>query len=241
MSAMSSEEQKEQLKSFAKTYAMPITLGIAIALCAFLGWEWYQKRDAANSANLTVQYQNLLGQAESAAEDNKVYSKIMTDGKKLVADNPNSSQALQTQLLMAKLAFDKKDYATANSILTATQNVKVDDEGLVAIAKLHLAYTQIAQNQLDNALKTLDGVKLEAFIPSIEETKGDVYLAQNKPDAAKKSYQLAWDVLLKRQQPRELLQIKLANLGVLVEDPTIQTPILAPTQQAPASSPSESS
>jgi predicted negative regulator of RcsB-dependent stress response len=240
MSAMSDDEQKEQLKSFAKSYALPIVAGIVIALGAFFAWQWYQQRSQINAANLTVQYQNLLNQAETAAQDGKVYSKLMADGDKLVAEHPNSTQALQAQLLMAKLAFDKKDYAKANSILTATQNSKIDDQGLVAIAKLHLAYTQMAQNQLDAALKTLEGVKLEAFVPSIEETKGDIYVAQHKFDAAKKAYQQAWDVLVKRQQPRELLQIKLANLGVLVEDPKIQSPILTPTQQAPASSPSES-
>ncbi|KAA8733262.1 tetratricopeptide repeat protein [Acinetobacter qingfengensis] len=240
MSAMTDEEQKEQFKSFAKSYVLPIVAGILIALCAFFGWEWYQKRHTVNAANLTVQYQNLLNQSEAAAEDENAYKKIMADGNKIVADSPNTVQALQAQLLMAKLAFDKKDYATANKILSAAQNVKIEDEGLIAIAKLHLAYTQIAQNQLDTALKTLDGIKVDAFTPSVSEAKGDIYAAQNKTEDAKKAYQQAWDVLVKRQQPRELLQIKLANLGVLVEDPKIETPVLTPTQQMPASSPSES-
>ncbi len=38
----------------------------------------------------------------------------------------------QTQLLMAKLAYDKADYASAEKALKKVENSKVDDDGLVA-------------------------------------------------------------------------------------------------------------
>ncbi len=42
----------------------------------------------------------------------------------------------------------------------------------------------------------------------------------------KKAYQAAWDSLLERKQERQILQIKLESVGVLVEDPQIERPIL---------------
>ncbi|ETQ92698.1 hypothetical protein P670_0372 [Acinetobacter baumannii UH5707] len=45
-------------------------------------------------------------------------------------------------------------------------------------------------------------------------------------DSAKKAYQAAWDSLLERKQERQILQIKLESVGVLVEDPQIERPIL---------------
>ena len=41
-----------------------------------------------------------------------------------------------------------------------------------------------------------------------------------------KAYQAAWDSLLERKQERQILQIKLESVGVLVEDPQIERPIL---------------
>lgn len=240
MTAMTDDEQKEQLKSFGKRYGSPIVTGVLLALAGFFGWQWYQKNNDVTSSNLTVQYQNLLNQSALAANDEASYKKVSTDANKLVAEHPDSVQAIQSQLLLAKLAFDKKDYVTASKILTQAKTSKIKDEGLSAIVSLHLAYSQTAQNQLDAALKTLDDIKVEAFIPSVSEAKGDIFVAQNKTEDAKKSYQQAWDILVKREQPRELLQIKLANLGVLVEDPKIESPVLTPTQPVPESSSSES-
>lgn len=239
MTAMTDDEQKEKLSSFVKRYGSPIVTGVLLALCVFFGWQWWDKKQTVGSSNLTVQYQNLLNQSQLATVDDASYKKLTADGNKIVQENPDSAQAVQTQLLLAKLAFDKKDYAAANKILTQAETSKVKDEGLKSIVKLHLAYTQVAQEQLDAALKTLDGINNEAFIPSVAEAKGDIYVAKNDFEAAKKAYQQAWEVLVKREQPRELLQIKLANLGVLVEDPKIESPVLTPSQ-ASANIPSES-
>ncbi len=43
---------------------------------------------------------------------------------------------------------------------------------------------------------------------------------------AKKSYQSAWNELLEQKQDRQILQIKLESVGVLVEDADIERPIL---------------
>ena len=45
-------------------------------------------------------------------------------------------------------------------------------------------------------------------------------------DDAKKAYQSAWDTLVERKQERQILQIKLESVGVLVDDPEIERPVL---------------
>ncbi|MEL4712495.1 tetratricopeptide repeat protein, partial [Acinetobacter baumannii] len=59
-----------------------------------------------------------------------------------------------------------------------------------------------------------------------EELRGDIFVAKKDIDSAKKAYQAAWDSLLERKQERQILQIKLESVGVLVEDPQIERPIL---------------
>ncbi|MFW2121357.1 tetratricopeptide repeat protein, partial [Enterobacter cloacae complex sp.6730051] len=65
-----------------------------------------------------------------------------------------------------------------------------------------------------------------AFKATVVELRGDNFVAKKDIDSAKKAYQAAWDSLLERKQERQILQIKLESVGVLVEDPQIERPIL---------------
>ena len=94
------------------------------------------------------------------------------------------------------------------------------------VVKLRLADAQLAQKKYDAALKTLTAVTEPAFKATAEELRGDIYVAKKDTAAAAKAYQSAWDTLLERKQERQLLQIKLESVGVLVEDPEIERPIL---------------
>jgi len=49
---------------------------------------------------------------------------------------------------------------------------------------------------------------------------------KNDIASARKAYQSAWDALAERKKERQILQIKLESVGVLVDDPEIERPIL---------------
>ena len=84
----------------------------------------------------------------------------------------------------------------------------------------------MAQDKFDAALKSLSAVTDPAFKATADEARGDVYVAKNDIENAKKAYMSAWDGLLERQQERQILQIKLESVGVLVDDPEIERPVL---------------
>ncbi|WP_313041996.1 YfgM family protein [Acinetobacter sp.] len=224
MSALSEEEQLDNLKSFAKKYGSAIVSGILIALIAFFGWEYWQKKTLAESQMQTAKVQQLMDDAQSATGD--AFTQLSATADKIVKEAPDSPQAIQTQLLMAKLAYDNADYANAEKALKKVENSKVDDAGLVQLVKLRLAYAQLAQKKFDEALKTLEAVKEPAFQATADEARGDVYVAKNDIENAKKVYQSAWDALVERQEERQILQIKLESVGVLVDDPEIERPII---------------
>ena len=224
MSALSEEEQLDNLKSFAKKYGSAIVSGILIALIAFFGWEYWQKKTLAESQMQTAKVQQLMDDAQSATGD--AFTQLSATADKIVKEAPDSPQAIQTQLLMAKLAYDKADYANAEKALKKVENSKVDDAGLIQLVKLRLAYAQLAQKKFDQALKTLEAVKEPAFQATADEARGDVYVAKNDIENAKKVYQSAWDALVERQEERQILQIKLESVGVLVDDPEIERPII---------------
>ena len=198
--------------------------GILIALIAFFGWEYWQKKNLAVSQTETAKVQQLMDSARTVQGD--AFSQLSTAADSIMKESPDSVQAIQAQLVMAKLAYDKADYANAEKALKKVENAKDGDAGLLQVVKLRLAYAQLAQKKYDEALKTLTAVNDPAFKATAEEARGDIYVAKNDIENAKKAYQNAWNTLVERKEERQILQIKLESVGVLVDDPEIERPIL---------------
>ncbi|EET80940.1 YfgM family protein [Acinetobacter radioresistens] len=227
MNALSDEDQLDNLKSFTKKYGSAIISGILIALIAFFGWEYWQKKTLAENQMRTAKVQQLMDEARNVnSQDINALNALSQSADKIVKEAPDSVHALQAQFVMAKQAYDRGDYAAAEKALKRVEATKLKDEGLVHVLKLRLAYAQLAQNKYDAALKTLADVTDPAFKATAEEARGDVYVAKNDIASARKAYQSAWDALAERKKERQILQIKLESVGVLVDDPEIERPIL---------------
>lgn len=224
--SLSDEEQLDQIKSFAKKYGSAMISGILIALIAFFGWEYWQKKNLAEAQNQTAKVQKLMDEAKAVSGQPNALATVSEAADKIVKDDADSVQAIQTQFILAKLAYDKQDYAAAEKALKKVENSKVKDAGLLQIVKIRLANSQLAQKKYDDALKTLSTVTEPAFKATADELRGDIYVAKKDNASARKAYQSAWDNLLERKQERQLLQIKLESVGVLVDDPEIERPIL---------------
>ena len=230
---MTDQEQLDTAKSFFKKYGSAMISGVLIALIAFFGWEYWKKKDTAEAQIQTAKVQLLIDEARAAESDPKVATALAASADKLVKEDPNSVHALQAQMVMAKYAFDQKDYAKAERELKKIENTELKDEGLKQVVKISLADAQLAQKKYDEALKTLSTVTLPAFKTTVEEAKGDIYVAKNDIENAKKSYQNAWNNLIETKQERQILQIKLESVGVLVDDLEIERPIVEVQSEQP--------
>ncbi|WP_298142106.1 tetratricopeptide repeat protein [uncultured Acinetobacter sp.] len=227
MSALSDEEQLNSLKNNTKKYSSTVISGVLIALIAYSGWTYWQNNQQGEAQLQTAKVQQLMDQAAIVdVKDDNAWNSLTKTADEIVKNYPDSVQAIQTQLMLAKLAFERNDYATAEKALMKVENAKVDDQGLIHVVKLRLAYSQLAQDKFDAALKSLSAVTDPAFKATADEARGDVYVAKNDIENAKKAYMSAWDGLLERQQERQILQIKLESVGVLVDDPEIERPVL---------------
>lgn len=227
MSALSDEEQLNSLKNNTKKYSSTVISGVLIALIAYSGWTYWQNKQQGEAQLQTAKVQQLMDQAATVdVKDDNAWNSLTKTADEIVKNYPDSVQAIQTQLMLAKLAFERNDYATAEKALIKVENAKVDDQGLIHVVKLRLAYSQLAQDKFDAALKSLSAVTDPAFKATADEARGDVYVAKNDIENAKKAYMSAWDGLLERQQERQILQIKLESVGVLVDDPEIERPVL---------------
>lgn len=228
MSAMTEEEQLDSLKSFFQKYGSKLFSGILIALIALFGWQYWSKNKAADGQMQTAKVQQLMDEAQNVGTNQNAFLALAATADKIVKEDPNSAQAIQTQLVLAKLAYEKADYPGAERELNKVEGSKVKDEGLIAIVHIALADAQSAQKKYDEALKSLDKVTLPAFKATADEARGDIYVAKNDTENAKKYYQSAWNTLVERKQERQLLQIKLQSVGVLVDNPDLELPIIQP-------------
>lgn len=106
------------------------------------------EENLAEDQTNTAKVQQLMDEARAAEGDDKAFQNLSTTADKIVKEAPDSVQAIQTQFLMAKLAYDQGDYAGAEKALKKVENSKVDDAGLMQVLKLRLAYAQLAQRNM---------------------------------------------------------------------------------------------
>lgn len=233
MSAVHDAEQLENAKAFFNSYGKPILLGVVIALAGYGGWTYWQNSQEADAQLNTVKIQKLINET-SQIDDTTTLAGFVDTANQISKDSPNSVHAIQAQFIIADKAYQRKDYATAEQALAQVANSKNDDEGLVAIAKLRLANAQVAQEKYDDALAVLNGISVAEFKATAEERKGDIFVAKNDIESAKIAYQTAWDHFIQREdnQDSRLLRMKLESVGILVEAPVVELPVIQDTTTA---------
>lgn len=225
MSSVHDAEQVENAKALFQNYGKPVLGGLIIAVLGYVGWTYWQTSQTTKAQTNTAKVQQLMNDTANL-EVTAALSGFVETANEITQDAPNSVQAIQAQLLIANKAYARKDYVLAEQALAKVADSSNDDLGLVALVNLRLANAQFAQEKYDEALATLDKIDVAQFVISKEERKGDIYIAKNDVESAKKSYQAAWDAVVAREEDHQLLRMKLESVGVLVESPHIDTPII---------------
>ena len=202
------QEQLDQLKHFWAQYGNLITwLLIAVlgGFAAWNGWNYWQRTQATKAAALFDEIERASG-----AKDAEKIERALADMKDRFG---GTSYAAQGALLAARSLFEagKPDGAKAALAWVAE---KSSDESLQAVARLRLAGVHLEAKAFDEALKVLEAPMSKAYEPLAADRRGDVLMAQGKGDDAKAQYQKAWDGLSNRNEYRQLVQVKLAALGV---------------------------
>jgi len=80
-------------------------------------------------------------------------------------------------------------------------------------ARMRLAKLLLADAKYDEALALLNGVEANVYTASYEQLKGDVHLAAGQVESARTAYNRAMIGMAPEERGRELLQMKLDNLG----------------------------
>lgn len=240
----------KQAMSALKQHGNKIVWAIILVLAGYFGWEYYQKHYAkvdtvaADSYTLISEKNDALAlgrqmpdlDEQTMAELNKEQQALFADIDKLVTEHGKTAYAWQALMIKARQQSDSADHQGAVETLKKASTINLDDEGLSAITTLRLAQATLATKDSDTAMSLANQSLPQAFEPSRQELLGDIYVAKNDTDNAKKAYEMAWGILAERGEERSLLSLKMQALG-MTPAPIIQESVVSqPDQTATAPS-----
>ncbi|HJV73786.1 MAG TPA: tetratricopeptide repeat protein [Noviherbaspirillum sp.] len=200
------QEQLATLKAWWNQYGNLVTWLLIIALAgyaAWSGWNYYQRNQAAQAAQLYGELQKA-----AASKDN---AKVQRAASDMTAKFGRTAYAQMAAFVAAKSAFEADDLNAAK-----TQLRWVIDNGndeYKAIAKIRLAGVLLDEKSYEDGLKLLAGEFPEVFAGTVADRKGDILAAQTKIEEARAAYQLALEKTDEKNPVRQLIQLKLDAIG----------------------------
>ncbi|MDR5834100.1 tetratricopeptide repeat protein [Caballeronia sp. LZ034LL] len=208
---MSYHDEQESIESVKAWWAKWgnattwIVLAVLIVAAGYNGWNFWQRRQAAEASVLYDHLQQAVN-----GPDQALVARMASD----MEDKFGGTAYAQ----MGALAAAKSLYAAGNAAGAKTQLQWVidhaKDDEYKQIAKLRLALVLLDEKNYDAGLKLLADAPLDAFKGVIADRRGDLLAAQGKRDDARASYKVALDTLPANDtSARQLVQFKLDALG----------------------------
>ena len=201
------QERLDALKDWWERNRVTIlgVLGIVIlVLAGYYGWKYYKNQLNVEAEALHKEFGKLVNEHDA--------KKISGAATALIDKYPSTFFATDAALAAAKASFDAKDYEGARKQLQwAVDKGKAE---LRPIAQLRLATVFLEEKKYDDALKTVEAVKEDAYVPLASDLKGDILASKGAKDEARLAYQLAVDKAEARSPLKSAVQVKLDSLGI---------------------------
>jgi len=198
------EERLEAAQKWWKENGQSTIIGVVLGIAAILGWQYWQEHKHAEAEKASALYAELVKSVESNNKDNTEKLAV-----RVQAEFPKTDYALYSGLYQAQLKVQQNDVAAAKQILTKTgENANKE---LSNIAKIRLVRLMLANKEYEQGLELInkiDPASSTSFSSSYDELTGDLYVALNRFDQARTSYQNA----LRNGARSPLLQLKIDDL-----------------------------
>jgi predicted negative regulator of RcsB-dependent stress response len=173
-------EQLDAVRNFFAENGKALVVGVVLGIGALVGWRYWQSSQTSSMMAASQSYQQVdVALASGKAED-------VATAEKFIQANDNS-YGVFAALDLAKHFAEQGDFAKAEQQLVVAQG-HAKDENLLALVNLRLARIQMQEKKLDEALKTLDGVKGEGWMAMMQDVRGDVLLAKGDSKGAREAY-----------------------------------------------------
>lgn len=198
------EERLEAAQRWWKENGQSTIIGIIVGIIAILGVQYWQEYKHGQAEKASAIYADLLKAVDSNAKDS-----IEKLAVQLQTDYPKTDYALYSGLYQAQLKVQQNDLAGAKQILTKVG--ESSNKELSNIAKIRLVRLMLATKEYEQGLELInkiDPASSASYSSVYDELVGDLYVALNRLDQARTSYQTA----LRNGSKSPLLQLKIDDL-----------------------------
>ncbi|MDD5579813.1 MAG: tetratricopeptide repeat protein [Methylobacter sp.] len=201
------EERLEAFKRWWKESGSSIVVGLAVGLAIILGWGYWQDYRKDQAAQASVLYDQLLKAVETDKKDSA--EKL---AERMQKQFDGTEYAAYSGLLLAKSKVQQGDFAAAKE--TLKKIAAGSNNELKNVATLRLVRLMLANGEYEQGLQLIaevDASETSNFAGSYDELVGDLYVALDRLDEARTSYQKA----LRNGHRSPLLQFKIDDLSIL--------------------------
>ncbi|PJK06443.1 hypothetical protein CO612_02350 [Lysobacteraceae bacterium NML71-0210] len=195
---LNEHEQGERVRSWLQRNAASLMGGVAVGLALIWGWHWWQDKRSADQAAEAMAYDRFQQQLDGGVD---ALSKAYAD---LPKGTPYQVMG-GLDLAKAQVEAGKLDEAIAT-----LRAIEVSQPALKSVVDNRTARLLVDTGKHEEALKLL----AQSADAQALEIIGDAQLALGKTDAARDAYQKALRSLEEGSPARQLVEIKLAHVGV---------------------------
>jgi predicted negative regulator of RcsB-dependent stress response len=214
MTDYNEQEQWERLKLWLRENGLWIVTGVAIGVLGLVGWNWWGDRQVRIAEEAGTRFTQMVD-AFARNDRTRGFSLIDEIGR----DYGATPYADLARLTGARVHVEANELDKAAASLTTVMNGAKDEE-LRLVARLRLARVQAAQGKPDDALATLNGAQAGEFAARFDEARGDILFAKGDAAGALKAYQSAHIAGKDGAIDRELLDLKIRDLGGVPQAPS---------------------
>ena len=200
---LNEHEQGERVRSWLQKNALGLIGGIALGLALIYGWHWWKGQQASQREGIATQYDQ-FNQVLATNPDQA--------GKLLGGKLAGTAYAAVGALDLAKVQVDAGNEAAA---LATLQAAKTQDPALAAVIRQRTAELLVSSGKAEDAVRLLG----KPIDPAALEVLGDAQVKLGKPAEAQASYRQALRTLEEGSPERQVVELKLADVGGSTQAP----------------------
>jgi len=204
---LTEQQQIDQIAAWWKKYGLSTVIIFVIALAAGIGWRFWLQHREVKLARGSTHYEELLN---AVVNDDTVNA--MKEANLLKSNYRYTPYAALATLMLARDYVYQNNYSKAEKELTWVMK-HASTNSLKEIARLRFARILNQEDKPQEALKLLEKTNDAAYLPMINEVKGDSLLLLNQKDSARTAYQQALSSIPGYAAMRPVLAMKLNNLA----------------------------
>jgi predicted negative regulator of RcsB-dependent stress response len=206
-------EQGEKVRNWLRNNGGSMIGGIAIGLAMIAGWQWWQNKQEMHAEEAANSYTELTRAITAGGDERRIAVKL----QEVRATYANTPYAALASMRMAAHQMDGGDAKGALATLEATGTVS--DAALADLIKLREGRLLLVLGRPADALSRIAALNDPAYTCVAEEIRGDAEHTLGKVDAARGHYANALLKLPAEAPNRELLEMKLTDVGGVVPKP----------------------